>query len=185
MSDETVHPAAVELEAQLRRLEAIADPAARSTATDLVAALLRFHTAALERVLELISASESAGAILTGCDSDPLIRSALLVHDLHPDTLQTRVRRAIADIEPMLQKRGARIEMIEAGEDRIVARISGGEPGRGTFAPAVERVLRSSVPEAANVVVKDTAVPAGDSGFVPLETLGTAGAAELAIAIPK
>jgi Fe-S cluster biogenesis protein NfuA len=185
MSDETLHPASVELETQLRRLETIVDPASRSTATDLVASVLRFHTAALERMLELINGNDNKGPILEGFDRDPLIRSVLLVHDLHPQTLATRVQRAIADVEPTLRKRGARVELIEADEERVLVRISGGEPGRGTFAPAVEKVIRSSVPEAVNIIVEDTAAPAPASGFVPLEKLGHAEAASFAISTQK
>jgi hypothetical protein len=84
----------------------------------------------------------------------------------------------------MLQKRGAVVELIEANEQRVQVRIRGGDPGRGTFAPAVEKVIRSAAPEAVSVSVEDTAV-ASTSGFVPLESLGNAASAGSATPIHK
>jgi hypothetical protein len=185
MNEETLHPASVELETQLRRLETIVDPASRSTATDLVAAVLRFHTAALERMLELIRDSESGGRILSGCDRDPLVRSMLLVHDLHPDPVSARVRRALAEAKSMLQKRGAVAELLDVDADRVHVRISGGEPGRGTFAPAVEKLVRSAVPEIVSVVVEDSAGAAPTSGFVPLGSIAKVAPANFADSIQK
>jgi Fe-S cluster biogenesis protein NfuA len=167
MSDETLHPASMELEAQLQRLETIADPASRSTATDLLASVLQFHTAALEQMLEVIGESDSAGAILSKFDHDPLIRSVLLVHDLHPDSLNVRVSRAIADLEPMLQKRGATLELIAAEGGLVRVKIKGSQTTHGSLKEKVEQVLRNAAPEAVQVIVEDAVPP----GFVPLDAL--------------
>jgi len=184
MSQETLHPASIELETQLRRLETIVDPASRTTAADLVAAVLRFHTAALEQMLEVIRGSSENESVLKAFDRDPLIRSMLLVHDLHPDPLEVRLQRAMAEVESMLQKRGAVVELLEADADGVRVRISGGEPGRGTFSPIVEQVIRSAVREALSVVVEDSSAPL-NAGFVPIEKLGNVENANAAIPIQK
>ena len=170
MTDETLHPASVELEEQLRRLETIADPASRSTATDLLASVLQFHTAALDRMLQLIESSDSSAALLAGFDRDPLVRSVLLVHDLHPDSFNTRVRRAITDLEPFLKKRGATLELIAAEGGLVRVRISSGPETRGPLTPTVEQAIRSAAPEAVQVIVEEPgATP--KHGFVSLEAL--------------
>ena len=164
MSDETLHPASAELEAQLRRLETIADPATRGIATDLLAAVLQFHTAALQRMLELVESAEGGAKILAALDRDPLVRSVLLVHDLHPESLASRVRRVVAELEPMAHKRGAQLELLEAGEDLIRVRVRGAQG----LASSVEHAIRNAAPEAAQVIVEE---PAPVAGFVSLETL--------------
>lgn len=178
MQEEALHPVSVELESQLRRLETIADPAARSIATDLLASVLQFHTAALERMLKLVEGSQDGTKVLAGFDADPLVRSVLLVHNLHPDSLDARVRRAITDLEPLVKKRGASLELIAAEGGLVRARIRGGD-GR-PLGPAVEQAIRSAAPDAVQVIIEDENA-ARASGFVSLDALqNPAAAPELA-----
>lgn len=184
MPEESVHPASLELEAQLRRLETIADPASRSTATDLVAAVLQFHTAALQRMLELIDASEGAAAVLSGFDRDPLIRSMLLVHDLHPDSFTARVNRAVADLEPTIQKRGAKLELTAIEDGIVKIAIKAGPDTHGPLSPMVEKAIRAAAPEAEQVVIEETGGPP-PAGFVPLDSLLNPSPAAFAGPTPK
>lgn len=172
MADETIDPATLELENQLRRLDSITDPASRAAATDLVAAVLQFHTAALERMLELVEAQESGAAVVNGFDRDPLVRSMLLIHDLHPESVATRVRRAIADLEPTARKRGASVQVVEASAGAVKIQLRNGKDGGGSFAPVVESALREAAPEA-EIVIEEI----GGASFVPLESLQSATAA--------
>ena len=167
MTEEPLDPVSTELESQLRRLETIADPASRGIATDLLAAVLQFHTAALGRMLEMIEKSEAGAAILAGFDGDPLVRSVLLVHDLHPDSFATRVRRALSDLEPLLKKREATAELLSAEGGLVRLRIRGGQSNRGPLAPAVEQAIRAAAPEAVQVIVEESTL----AGFVSLDVL--------------
>src|SRR5690348_3930051 len=99
MSDQDLHPAVADLEVQLRQLEKIADPVSRRIATDLLASILQFHTAALQQMLEVIHENEEGSAIMGRFDRDPLVRAMLLVHDLHHESFQRRVTKAVADLE--------------------------------------------------------------------------------------
>ena len=78
------------VEALLDDLEALADPAARETALELVQALLELYGEGLARIVAPSqSATTAAGAALAG---DELVSHLLLLHGLHP----CRSRRACA-----------------------------------------------------------------------------------------
>ncbi|HEX5433448.1 MAG TPA: hypothetical protein VFY05_04370 [Candidatus Angelobacter sp.] len=169
MTDQELHPAVADLETQLRQLETIADPASQRIATDLLASVLQFHTAALQHVLDAINGSEDAAAILARFDRDPLIRGMLLVHDLHPEPFQARVEKAIAELEPTMRKREATAELINAEPELVRVKIKGGRPGGKPSAPLVEQAIRNAAPEAEQVIVEE-AVPS-TAAFVPLTEL--------------
>lgn len=167
MPDDNLQSPFAELEDQLRKLETIADPACRGVTTELLASVLRFHSTALERMLQLIESSEAAGAILAGLDRDPLIRSMLLVHDLHPESVSTRVRRAITELEPYLQKREAKLELITMEDDCVRIKVTAGSHS-GHVGATVEQAIRSAAPELEQVIIEESGPGAG---FVPLEAL--------------
>ena len=171
MTDETPDAVSVELDAQLRRLETIADPLARSIATDLLASVLRFHAAAIGHMLQAINEeSDNTTSILGAFDRDPLIRSLLLLHDLHPDSLEVRVLRAIDNLQPRLQKRGATLELISADEDAVRVRVTANGESHGPVGPAVEQAIRNAAPEAAQVVIEEVGT-APRAGFVSIDVL--------------
>ncbi len=84
------------IEELVRRAEALPDPKARGIAVDLLQAVLDFHAAGLERMMEIAADSGAAGeAIIERIATDDLTSSMLLLHDLHPDDLETRIERAV------------------------------------------------------------------------------------------
>lgn len=168
MAEDNLQTPFAELENQLRKLETIADPACRSVTTELLASVLRFHTTALERMLQLIEASEGGGAILAGLDRDPLVRSMLLVHDLHPESASMRVRRAITELEPYLQKREAKLEIITLEEDCVRIKVTAGTHS-GPVGATIEQAIRNAAPEVEQVIIEESGRAGG--GFVPLEAL--------------
>lgn len=169
MSDQEIHPAVADLDAQLRQLETIGDPASRRIATDLLASLLQFHTAALQQMLQVINGSDEAAAILARFDRDPLIRSMLLVHDLHHESFQSRVNKAIAELEPTMRKREAAVELITAEDGLVRVRIEGGRLGGKPLPELVEQAIRNAAPEAEQVIVEEAI--ASTAAFVPLAEL--------------
>lgn len=133
-------------------------------------------------MIEIIGAHEDAPNTLQGFGRDPLIASMLLIHNLHPDSIEARVRRTITDLEASARKHDATIELISAEEALVKVHIRGGQPGR-PFGPIVEQALRNGVPDAAHIIVEEPAA-AGPS-FVPLEALQKAPLAEATVLTEK
>jgi hypothetical protein len=169
MSDQDLHPAVADLDTQLRQLETIGDPAARSIATDLLASILQFHTAALQQMLEVIKGNEGGAAILGRFDRDPLIRGLLLVHDLHHEPFEARLNMEIYELHPTLQKREAALELISAEEGLVHVKVKGGRQGGRPLASIVEQAIRNAVPEAEQVTVEEDVAP--KTVFIPLSEL--------------
>jgi ATP-dependent Clp protease ATP-binding subunit ClpA len=169
MSDQELHPAVADLEAQLRQLETIADPVSRRIATDLLASVLQFHTVALQQMLEVIQGSEEAAAILGRFDHDPLIRGMLLVHDLHHESFHVRVKKAMDELEPTVQKREAVLELITAGERLVHVKVNAGRHGGRPLGELIEQAIRNAVPEAEQVIVEEAGT--STAAFVPLTEL--------------
>jgi len=168
MADETLDVASLNIEAHVKRLEAIADPIARATATELVASVLQLHGAALERILEIIDESDESDAMLNKLDTDPLVRSILLLHDLHPESTEERISYALHELEGRLKKRDASIEFVSLVDGTLKLRLINNSGSCGTET-IVEDAVRNAAPELAAVEIETIAPPR--SGFVSLESL--------------
>jgi hypothetical protein len=133
---------------------------------DLVQAVLDLHAGALERMLELIAGAEGGPAIIDALANDPQAGSILLLHDLHPLDVETRVARALDN--PAFHSRGASAELISIQDGVIRVRIEGG----AGLKQGVQKALWEAAPEAVEVLVEG-GVDQVSNNFVPLEALLT------------
>ena len=150
----------------VRKLESVADPVARATATELVQVLLQLHADALKRILEL--SAESAVAAMV---EDELVSGVLALHGLHPDDFETRIYRAMDKLQRHFDSRGAGITLLDVNGARVRVRFSGSRLGSGPAAKRViEDVLYEAAPEMEDLIVEGVEEPPV-SGFVPLSQL--------------
>ena len=163
------------IEELIRKLESYREPGLVDAARALAQAVMELHAAALERMLEIISQRGEAGSeLLRSFGGDPLAGAVLALHGLHPLDLETRVRRALADLQARTRGHsGVELIGIEQGVVRIRLQATGAGCGSSaaSLRPAVEEAIYQAAPDAA-LVIEEPAQAA--SGFVPLETL-TAG----------
>jgi hypothetical protein len=147
-------------------------PVARDEARDLVRLVTDLYGAALERLLTLIDeAGALDDALLSRLGDDPLVGSLLLVHGLHPDSVEQRVARALDELRPQLERHeiAAEAEVSENGTVRL--RVIGAGGCASTSAALVD-VIRAAVEDAAPdavVEVETTRAPA--ETFISLESL--------------
>ena len=177
MTDNTLDVASLDIEAHVKRLEAIADPIARATATELVASVLQLHGAALQRILEVIHETADGDALFNKLDADPLVRSILLLHDLHPDSTEARVINALRELEVRLKKRDASAEFVSLEEGTLKLRLVNNGANFGTET-IVENAIRDAAPELSSVEIET--VSPSRSGFVSIDNLRSASAATVA-----
>ena len=79
---------------------------------------------AIETVQEIVDLyGEALARLLAGASptEDELLSHLLLVHDLHPVDVETRVRQALDDVRPYLGSHGGDVELL--GVDDGVARL--------------------------------------------------------------
>jgi hypothetical protein len=162
----------------VRKLESSRDPNLRETARDLIQSLMELHGAGLERILEILSsAGGDAGAvIIDSLAHDELVSSLLVLYGLHPEDFETRVRRGLDKVRPVLRARGASLHEIEITGDRVRLKLGGSATKE--LQDAVREALLETAPDAAEVAIEGGVDRAQTSSFVPLTSLlGSNGAA--------
>lgn len=162
------------IEELVRQAEALSDPKARAIAVDLLQAVLDFHAAGLDRIMEIAAESGAAGeAIIERIAAEDLTSSLLLLHDLHPDDLETRVNRAVSKLQPVFASLGARLSLIAIEPGTVRLQFDSDRTWSGTPVRAsVESAIFQAATEIGSVVIeglKET--PAVN--FVPLSDLLT------------
>jgi hypothetical protein len=149
------------IEDLVRRVEKIPDRESRESAQELMASILELHGEGLDRMLQIVIAGgESGAATIRRFTTDSLVSNLLLLHDLHPDDTETRIREA-------LRKMHGKAELVGFFDGVARVRLSGDGCG---LRESVEAAVRDAAPDAAEIVLEER--PA--QGFVPLTALGMA-----------
>jgi hypothetical protein len=147
-----------QIDSLVEQVQGIRDESVRGTTIELVRAILDVHAAGLARVLEVGS------SVVPALVKDDMIASLLLLHGLHPATMEERVVQALDKLEPYLRRRGATAHLISISDGVVRIKVDG-----APLTDAVEEAVYALAPEAAQVIVDGPA--AVSSGFVPLSSL--------------
>jgi hypothetical protein len=144
-----------EIEALIRRVEESADPSTRAGVRELVQAILKYHGAGVERLVEI--AWEANPSLVQAFARDDLVASMLLLYDLHPEDFSTRVQRAI-DAIPHVQLAGI-------SENNVRVKLM--SPA-AISREALAQAIYAAAPETATIEIEGVA---GAGSFVPVEAL--------------
>ena len=134
MEDGEVRARVAEVESLLDAIED--DPAA----TEAVAAVVELY-------------GEALGRIVSGADptEDELVSHLLLLHDLHPVDLETRVRNALEEVKPYLHSHGGDVELVEIDDGiarlRLAGTCNGCPSSSTTMRLAIEEAVNRAAPE--------------------------------------
>jgi hypothetical protein len=160
------------IEELVHRAESISDAKARGVAVDLLQAVLNFHAAGLERIIEIAAGSGPAGkAIIERIAMDDLTSSMLLLHDLHPDDLQTRIKRAVHKLQEVFISLGARLSLVAIEPGTLRLHFDSARTWSGTQVRAsVENAIFQAAPEIGSVIIEGLK-EAPPADFVPVSDL--------------
>jgi Fe-S cluster biogenesis protein NfuA len=123
--------------------------------------------------------AESAGnETTTRLAADPLVANLLMLHNLHPVDLPTRVEQALVKVRPLLHSHGGDVELLGIEEGQVRLRLQGschGCPSSAmTLKHAIEEAILEFAPDIAGLDVAgvvDSRATLPKSGFVPLEAI--------------
>ena len=95
------------------KIDSVGTGPARALLHDCVQSLLAMYGEGLGRILKLVRESETGGqeAIARLAD-DPVVRGLLLIHDLHPQGLESRLHAGLEKVRPYLQSHGGNVELV-------------------------------------------------------------------------
>ena len=166
-----------QVESLIRELDALQDEAAKRTAVEAVQALLELHGEALDRLLELVAARGEAGeVVIRELAADEMVGGLLLLHGLHPVSLEERVLGALDKVRPYLGSHGGNVQLLGLRDGVARLRLEGschGCPSSTlTLKYAIEKEIAEAAPDLVDIVVEGAVEPpAVPAGFVPLATI--------------
>jgi Fe-S cluster biogenesis protein NfuA/nitrite reductase/ring-hydroxylating ferredoxin subunit len=181
----------VDLKAAGERIEVLLEASSsggamqRQRADELVGLVTDLYGTGIERMLEILDA---AGAlddrVLGALADDDLVGGLLIVHGLHPYSVQQRVEAALERVRPYLGSHGGDVELLGVDDDgvvrlRLLGSCDGCPSSAVTLQLAVEGAVEDAAPEITGIEV-DT--PARDTagGLISVDSLRSRLGPELA-----
>jgi hypothetical protein len=150
-----------EMRAVIERIESLVadfssspDPTIARNAQELAQLLMRLYGSGLTRILAVLERREGpAGATLAALLGDDLIASLLVLHDLHPEDVETRIGRALERLEA---DTGASITLVDVQDGVAQVKMVGGRPGTAPldFQRLIDGVVHAVAPDVVDVEVE-------------------------------
>jgi Fe-S cluster biogenesis protein NfuA len=159
-------------------MERTAGADAKAGSRELIQLLMEVHGAGLERLMEVVFESGPVGeAIIGKLGEDPIVRNLLLLYSLHPDTLETRVLKALETAGARLRKLDGSVELLGMQEGVVQLRIHTAGHACGSTAKTLQTLVEEAIYDLAPDVVslsipgQEEAPGSVSAGFVSLEAL--------------
>ena len=156
-------------------LERMPDSALKVAAGELVHLLMEVHGTGIERMMEIVFDSQAGGPeTIDKLGADPIVRSLLLLYSLHPENLETRVRKSLQVLRPRLRKLNYGVELISVEDGAVHLRVVSTGHACGSTTENVRLMLEKGVyeyaPDVTSLVIAGLEEPPS-SGFVTLQSL--------------
>jgi Fe-S cluster biogenesis protein NfuA len=146
-----------EVDTRLAALETLPDRVAQTTAFEAVQALMDLYGAGLARILDL---APELGPRLV---ADELLAHLLLLHGLHPVSVQARVESALESVRPYLATHGGDVELLAVGDGiahlRLQGTCNGCPSSTATLKQAIEEAIFKAAPDLERVEAEGVAAP--------------------------
>jgi len=178
LEDQGAHERVARVEALLDEVEALADPAAKEKALEIVQALLDLYGEGLGRLVTIV-AERDDGELAEAVAADELVAHLLLLHGLHPVPLETRVHGALEEVRPYLESHGGDVELL--GVDDGIARLrlegscSGCPSSTVTLKLAIENAIHKAAPDVVEIAAEGAVESAPAPQLIQLEVPASSG----------
>lgn len=161
------------IETLLSELRADADPSVVERAEELVRALVELYGSGLGRIVELVlDADDPAGgrAVMDRLLADRLVTSLLVLHDLHPVTVEDRIDAALEKVRPYLGSHAGGVEFLGVDAEGIAhVKLQGSCEGCASSIITVKYAIEEAILDVAPEVVRVEAEGVPDAPPAPAE----------------
>jgi len=142
----------------IEQIEAFPNPAARTLMHECLQSVLGMYGEGLGHVVTTLEQDGMAGKkILSQLLGNSLLRSLLLIHGLHPQDLETRLKEALDKVRPYMQSHGGNVEIIslegEVARLRLIGACKTCPSSRITLELAVRKAIEEACPDLAGFEV--------------------------------
>lgn len=152
------HARSERIEQLAAKLEEAADAELHATAMELLQCVMDLHGAGLDRIMQMLSASGQAEPLTRQLLDDNLVSSLLLLHNLHPEDLATRVHSALEKARPQLESNSCSAELVDIENGVVDLRLmhqgGGCHSTAATMAAALENAMTEAAPDAERITVE-------------------------------
>ncbi|MFC9789526.1 NifU family protein [Rhodococcus sp. NPDC127528] len=146
---------------------------ARERAEQLVREVAGLYGAGLDRILTILADSGCA-ATVDELAADELVAGLLLIHGLHPHTVEARVRGALDRVRPYLGSHGGDVELLGVVDGVVRLRLTGSCHGCPSSSVTLELAVKDAVESAApevTAIETDGTEPAPTAGLISAQSL--------------
>lgn len=153
---ETLEQSLARLEKLTATLESIPDATGREAARELLALLLDLHARSLARLSTIIAASDDGAAILDKIVDDRDLRAILLLHGLHPQSVENRLLDVIVRMQPQWSARGLHVSLMSASKAFAMVQLQ----RNGVAEPSdqlrleIENALTDAAPDLDDILIE-------------------------------
>jgi hypothetical protein len=139
-------------------LDSNGDTDARAAARALLETTLDLHGLALARIMSICHGCKDCDVLMSRLVDDEYIAAVLLLHGLHPEDAEVRLRSKIASMRPHWGVRGFRVDVINV--DRTSARVRVSRSNDNDFQdvealrPELEEALTEAAPDLDEIVIE-------------------------------
>lgn len=165
MPDPQGRQLAAHAEAALDALDGLEPGPARRKAEDAVQALVDLYGEGLARIMAGLPDPTRLALV-----EDELISHLLLIHDLHPLTLEDRVQKGLDTARPYLRSHGGEVELLGVEDGTVHLHLRGTCDGCPSSATTMRLAIEDAIREAAPEV---TRIDAGDAAAAPMIPLAS------------
>jgi Fe-S cluster biogenesis protein NfuA len=154
-------------------LEALPEGREKEVAEQLIGAIVDLYGDGLRRVVEALQEAGAPGhEIHERLVADGVVASLLLIHDLYPIDLETRVREALAEVRPYMESHGGDVELLDLRDGVARLRLAGSCDGCPASAATLELAIKEALEQAAPDLVglEVEGVVASRNGRAPTPT---------------
>jgi Fe-S cluster biogenesis protein NfuA/nitrite reductase/ring-hydroxylating ferredoxin subunit len=175
LDDRVLQERVARIQTLLEEIECLDDPNARARAAEVVGVLLDLYGEGLARVMEVVARGSESERIFEALAEDELVSHLLLLHELHPLDLETRVVRALEEVRPYLQSHGGNVELLGVEEGvarlRLQGSCSGCPSSTMTLKLAIEEAVLKAAPDLERIEAEGVTEPKPAPTFVAAPTL--------------
>jgi Fe-S cluster biogenesis protein NfuA len=133
----------------IERIESLPDASARRLIQECLQSLLELYGDGLARVMQLVGNAGAEGRqVRDDLLHDKLVRGLLLIHGLHPDSLETRLLAALDKVRPYIQGHGGNVELVALQDDVARLRLQGTCKSCPSSSVTLELAVRHAIQEA-------------------------------------
>ena len=108
-----------------------------------------FTATGLERILTVVEEAGREGeGLRQALILDPGVRGLLLIHGLHPISLEDRLAEALAKVRPYMESHGGNVELVSLEDDYAKLRLQGHCKTCPSSSVTLELAVRHAIEEA-------------------------------------